>query len=689
MRNFKIFFYSICLFLAIPCSAAQFREVQFPPLNQAERDFIEARSLGADSAGKGVEIFSRLLLSPDLPADAVRISLAGLLPPEQARPHLEAITGLKPESPFLPEALDLLAKQAEARGDFAGETNFLDRLQNSLTEEIPRAGALLRLASAQKLAGMDKEAAATATRLYVDFAHTGAADAAAKYIADKDADPDKPLTDQQLLTRGKNLLEKGSREKGVAVFKALLARLKKDSPLQNEVNLSLGKALYYLRRYEEALTPLKTAAKSKSDPIEQDARFHHARSLFGLDRGNEGAADLLALAKKYSGNSKAPVWLFQSYRVFEGRQMAKEAKEARDLLMKKYPASAEAVDTRFGDGFTAFKAGKYADAAKVFESSVKGIAKGWQQARGLYWAFRALEKAQKQEEAKKVRETLLSKYPMGYYSILSASGDGKILPVADPRGKGSMTVTPPSPPAELIVPEGEFEKPLAYLRIGFYEAARRELERLDPKGSSALWMRYFAEDFSGAAKAAGGSWYDWNETTPGKGISDAYRFAYCLAYPYSVNAAAMEADIHPHLLLAVMKTESNFDKDAYSLWEARGLMQFIPSTAGRIAGELGIKDFSQETLFDPSTALRIGAKYLRNLLDLYGGDVASAAAAYNAGESSVTAWREKWKGADADLFVESIPYIETRLYVKKVITALDAYGRLEGGGLVLSSTLTP
>ncbi|HEY6008063.1 MAG TPA: lytic transglycosylase domain-containing protein, partial [Geobacteraceae bacterium] len=113
----------------------------------------------------------------------------------------------------------------------------------------------------------------------------------------------------------------------------------------------------------------------------------------------------------------------------------------------------------------------------------------------------------------------------------------------------------------------------------------------------------------------------------------------------------------------------------------RGLMQFIPTTAKTVAGELGLVDFRQEMLFDPPTALRLGARYLRGLLDRFGGDVVCAVAAYNAGEVAVEQWRKRWGELPPAEFVETIPYRETRHYVKKVLTMLDAYGNVGKHGL--------
>ena len=118
-----------------------------------------------------------------------------------------------------------------------------------------------------------------------------------------------------------------------------------------------------------------------------------------------------------------------------------------------------------------------------------------------------------------------------------------------------------------------------------------------------------------------------------------------------VNRLAPDYGLDPNLILAIIKTESNFDPQARSPKNALGLMQLIPSTAARF----GVKDRA-----DPIQNLHGGMAYVRWLLSFFGGDLRLTLAGYNAGEGAV----EKYRGVP--------PYPETRNYIKKV---LRAYGR--------------
>ena len=115
-----------------------------------------------------------------------------------------------------------------------------------------------------------------------------------------------------------------------------------------------------------------------------------------------------------------------------------------------------------------------------------------------------------------------------------------------------------------------------------------------------------------------------------------------------VNIVAPEYKLQPHLVLAIMATESNFDASALSPKDAHGLMQLIPGTAAR---------FGVRNIKDPVQNIRGGMAYLRWLMAYFEGDVSLVAAAYNAGEGAV----ERYLGVP--------PYAETRAYVRKILAA--------------------
>jgi soluble lytic murein transglycosylase len=433
------------------------------------------------------------------------------------------------------------------------------------------------------------------------------------------------------------------------------------------------------------LAPLTSAAKNPDrSATEQQAGFWRARTLFALSRGDEGAKDLVKLADKWTKAGDASVWLYQAYRVFLGRDMHSQAAKAKAKLLKRYPKSEMALDVGWWDAWELYGADKFKKAAPAFLAAVKYADRGWQHIRGLFWHARSLDKAGDKEGARRSYKALIESYPIGYYSRLAKSelsGNGGVDGLLDPRGRGDVTPTMMTPTGSDLSLGGVLARPAAYLRLGLQEAAKRLLRKRKRNSPATLWLLYWAEDFHGVVRGADCSWvsYPWSGGA-GAG-SDECKLSYSPAYPVSLAAASRESDLHPHMTLAIARTESHFNPDGYSSWEARGLMQFIPATAERVAKRLKIEEFDQQLLFEPPVALRLGAKHLRDLLDRFDGDVISAVAAYNGGAAAVDKWRKKYPGVDPAEFVERIPYRETKRYVKKVLTALDGYDQLDGPGL--------
>ena len=151
---------------------------------------------------------------------------------------------------------------------------------------------------------------------------------------------------------------------------------------------------------------------------------------------------------------------------------------------------------------------------------------------------------------------------------------------------------------------------------------------------------------------------------------------YPLAYPGPLWAAAREFQLHPALILSVMRTESYYQPDILSVANARGLMQILPSTGQKISKRLDITLKSPDDLFIPENNIRFGAWYLRNLIDEFHGQFPLALASYNAGPFNVKRWLDQAGDITMEEFIETIPFDQTRIYVKKIVGALYLYRSL-------------
>jgi soluble lytic murein transglycosylase len=155
-----------------------------------------------------------------------------------------------------------------------------------------------------------------------------------------------------------------------------------------------------------------------------------------------------------------------------------------------------------------------------------------------------------------------------------------------------------------------------------------------------------------------------------------------LLYPrYFFDAIAGDAkkfEADPVLLLSIMREESRFNPRAKSQAAARGLLQFIITTARDIGRDVGLVDVSPEDLYDPRVIIRLGAKYVAELMEQFGGNRYAAAAAYNAGPKQVALWLRLQAAPGNDFFIAAINFDETKHYVRKVMNSYARYSAIYG-----------
>jgi soluble lytic murein transglycosylase len=147
-------------------------------------------------------------------------------------------------------------------------------------------------------------------------------------------------------------------------------------------------------------------------------------------------------------------------------------------------------------------------------------------------------------------------------------------------------------------------------------------------------------------------------------------------YWQDVRAASGQNGIDPVLTVALIRQESEFNPMAVSSAKAIGLMQLLPSTAATIAPSAGLRGFSADSLLEPATNIRLGARHFGDLLKQFDGTPEYALAAYNAGASRVKDWLDNGTFRDVPEFVEAIPFSETREYVKAIVRNVGIYQSL-------------
>jgi soluble lytic murein transglycosylase len=181
-----------------------------------------------------------------------------------------------------------------------------------------------------------------------------------------------------------------------------------------------------------------------------------------------------------------------------------------------------------------------------------------------------------------------------------------------------------------------------------------------------------------ALLASNWGWFAQSITTLAQsGEFDDVTLRYPRPFMDAVSRASKLAQLPQDWILAVMRQESLFRKDAVSRADARGVMQMVVSTASAVARRWHLSSPGRDGLFDPSIAVPLGAAYLRELLDRYGEQLTLSLAAYNAGPAAVAHWLPR-APMDADVWIENIPYNETRGYVQHIVEHIVAFASVRG-----------
>ena len=160
-------------------------------------------------------------------------------------------------------------------------------------------------------------------------------------------------------------------------------------------------------------------------------------------------------------------------------------------------------------------------------------------------------------------------------------------------------------------------------------------------------------------------------------------FRFPTPYASWVSESAARSNMEPAILNSIMRAESAFFAQARSTAGAVGLMQVLPSTGRLVAKDLGMPLAADAKLYDPKTNIALGSHYLSQMLARFNGNLAMAAAAYNAGPGNVERWRPQGGCQNAELWIETIPYTETRRYVRNTLFYTALYEWRMGSGLSL------
>jgi soluble lytic murein transglycosylase-like protein len=333
-------------------------------------------------------------------------------------------------------------------------------------------------------------------------------------------------------------------------------------------------------------------------------------------------------------------------------------------------------------GLAAYRLGRYADAMTSFERLAANPAEDdATRAAGGVWAAKAAVAAGLADRAEPLLKLAAAAHPSGFYGMIAQR---KLELADDPLGRIIDAAVKDAPPPAAAAPAGE--------------TALDQLVRTDPRARRAVALAQLARASDAGAELRAGFSEARDDSTRGLWMNLMFELGpdhqsgeialhpvvamsptAQAAYPTPALAPAHGFTIDKALVYAVVWQESRFNSLAVSPVGAVGMMQLMPGSAASVAGDPALKS-DPITLFDVGKNLELGQAYIGWLEENAGGyDLLRTIAAYNGGPTTL-AKTEALLGPDADslLVIESVPFAETRAYVKKVAAAYWTYRRQFG-----------
>jgi len=447
------------------------------------------------------------------------------------------------------------------------------------------------------------------------------------------------------------------------------ARASRAARLAGPDALAYGTVLARLGRHQDAIARFEAIR----DPVVRpQALYQRARSLFRLGDENRALTALRLVRDSFPrdvATAAAAGWLLADAYAEDGNDSTARAEFA--VVARRFPGTLHAERGAFQAALLALIAGEDSVAGREFDVIADRQLPGSEETAAAYWSGRAWIAAGDTMRARRRWEGLVERAPQSYY----------VVPAARRLGL-----------APFVLPDG----PVPDHRDSLTAAALARAALLDSLGMD-VEARF---EYSGVARPADASLATILATAhelaragqPARALRLAQRALelgatpdrplLSLLYPLTtwdvLGSEAPAAGLPPLLAAALIRQESSFDPAARSRANARGLMQIMPAVGAQLARAERFPEWDPVLLYQPDVNLHLGLRHLAERWQRCGGSVEAALAAYNAGATPVNRWLKRGGTADPEIFIERIPYAETRDYVRRVLYNQARYESLYG-----------
>jgi soluble lytic murein transglycosylase len=470
------------------------------------------------------------------------------------------------------------------------------------------------------------------------------------------------FTSAERLSRAENLFNK--KEYGMAedALRALLKNVK--GAERSRVIYKYAMSQFRQKKYSESSKNFGRLGSAKS-------MYMRAKSYYRTNKRGGFTRTKEEFERKYPGNTRLALIYLMEADEFRRKGMISEAGKGYNKVLNRFSKNTE--DALWGLGWMHYTSANYKKALHYF-GKLSSFSKSREYYKYIYWKAKTQEKMWKScrsEKGEKDFGDICSKKDPDFFSGLpfNESYYGYLIKLRNHPGELPEKVML-SKPERL---DGEVYKRIEDLSLlGMRDEAALELESLLKKTRKLkefLYVGFIAMELEQYKDViAFAEPLDAREFLP---------YSYPHGYWDHVNHAARTKDLDKYLISAIIREESRFDREAVSFAGAVGLMQLMPGTAAMIKREAGVTLDGNGDLMEAGKNILLGSHFLSALLSEFN-KIPFAIAGYNAGKNAVKRWIANLSTEDITEFIENIPYIETRKYVKRVMKSYWQYRTIDG-----------
>jgi soluble lytic murein transglycosylase len=591
---------------------------------------------------------------------------------------LQGFSGRYPDSIFNAQAPELEAGVLLAVGNAVAAQQVLAQAAGTAAASHP--GFELAQGQVAQAQGQTAEAERIFKRLLLGHPLTSEAQIARAKLTVIGAE--SSLTAAELRSLGDAYYNAGRYEEAAEQYRALARSAGLDAQARNGFAVAEAACDLKLKR----LSP--TQAEALAD-TQDDNGARRLYLLMELARDRNDTDGVKQMVERMESSFPRSPWLaealFSSGNMYMLRRDYPKAVNDYSYLATHFPENTNAAAAHWRAGWFSYRQGLYADATRLFDEQIRLYPGAKETVSAIYWRGRLYEaQDHKPDSAAASYRALIRAYQHFFYAQmarqrLAALGNEPLAP--QPQLDRLQAVPVPQLAESFPVDSPHLAKARLLANAGLNDYIAQEIAA-DPDSSSwsALAEAQIYASYGEAYRAMRSlkRALPYAATASIRSIPLAYwRILFPEPWWETIKAESAKNNLDPYFVASLIRQESEFNPSVISYANAYGLMQLLPSVGRSMAHEEGISHFETFQLLDPAMNIRLGTRYLRKMMDKFGGVQEYALAAYNAGDTRVVDWQSAGPYSGMDEFVESIPFTQTREYVEAILRNEETYKAID------------